>query len=980
MRLTTFCLLLGALLVSCAADPTQDLHFHVQCGGEHVSGQSFQEGGVSFSNIQCRTKESSRTGTFAFKLNPAQQFGPSLQIDSVKKGDVIYASVYRKKGGPGGQLIIASKDKSQYERSAISLEEKVSWELVKCSFVANKDFDFVKVYLWNPTTEDVYFDDLSIDCFRDNEKPVNIAEEDILRIEISKSALDSIEDFRNCALRQEVITSDLKRYFKGTVNLDGKNIPISLRLKGDWVDHLEGEKWSFRVKFKGSNAYQGMKKFSIQDPHTRSFMMEWFAHRLFEKEDVLTTRYQFKVVYINGINKGVYALEEHFDKRLLEYRNRREGPIVKFDESGVWQGHLLQMQEQKDFPKYPYFESAEVLPFSKKKTRRNPVLLNQFLLAQSHMSRFRNLDPILEDYLDVDKMARFIAMCDVMNATHGITWHNQRNYLNPVNTVLEPVAYDCFSGHLMIHYELLGKAALWRSDTEFSSFDALFLNPEFNSNYIYYLKKYASDTYMKDAFKEFEGEIKYYEALLGHEYPMYSFDKDYFLLNQINVKEKVEKYAKLDIPQREIDKKNRYVNSKQNVVFDEVALKVYTLAKDSLSSELKLENYLLSEIEVVGYATKYNKNLILPLQRAIKLDGFVDEADEVLIRFPFQAKSFYYKTSVTGDSLIKAKVSPFPPIEDISILTKESLISSALENENGDFVLKKGSRHVFTKTVYVPRRTNLIVEEGVRIELHNGSRLISYSPVSMLGTQENPIRILGVGERGGAIVLLPQGGSVLLNHVEFIDLTAGNTHSWSLTGGLTIYESSVSLSNCQFINARSEDALNLVRCDFKMDSCAVNQTYSDGFDADFCSGTLSNSSFLRTGNDCIDFSGSEIEIDACKISGSGDKGISGGEHSIIRVRNCSIVSASIAIASKDMSKVTVENTNISSCEYGFAAYRKKAEYGPAQLIVQSAILKDVKSIYLLEKDSKFTIDGREYIGEKQFDIDSMYRQFKTLGL
>ena len=141
----------------------------------------------------------------------------------------------------------------------------------------------------------------------------------MLRIEIPQSALDSIHEFRARALSQEVITSDLKTYFKAAVTIDGAQVPVSLRLKGDWVDHLEGEKWSFRIKFKGSNAYHGMKKFSIQDPHTRSFMMEWFGHKLFEKEDVLTTRYQFKVVYINGVNRGVYALEEHFDKRLLEY-------------------------------------------------------------------------------------------------------------------------------------------------------------------------------------------------------------------------------------------------------------------------------------------------------------------------------------------------------------------------------------------------------------------------------------------------------------------------------------------------------------------------------------------------------------------------------------------------------------------------------------------------------------------------------------
>ncbi|MGY8927818.1 MAG: CotH kinase family protein, partial [Flavobacteriales bacterium] len=87
---------------------------------------------------------------------------------------------------------------------------------------------------------------------------------------------------------------------------------------------------------KGNNAYRGLKSFSIQNPNTRSFMSEWFAHKLFEKEDVLTTKYIFVPVIINGQKMGVYALEEHFDKQLLEARNRREAPIVKFDEEGVW--------------------------------------------------------------------------------------------------------------------------------------------------------------------------------------------------------------------------------------------------------------------------------------------------------------------------------------------------------------------------------------------------------------------------------------------------------------------------------------------------------------------------------------------------------------------------------------------------------------------------------------------------------------------
>ena len=247
---------------------------------------------------------------------------------------------------------------------------------------------------------------------------------------------------------------ELKTYFDGSIKVNGESRPVSLRIKGDWVDHLEGDKWSFRIKLKGSNSYHGMKKFSIQDPSTRSFMMEWFAHRLFEKEDILTTRYQFKLVYINGVNKGVYALEEHFDKRLLEYRNRREGPIVKFDESGIWQARLNQKETGAPFKNYPYLESSEVLPFSKKRTRKNEILLKQFMMAKSHMDRYRNFDENIHEYIDVDKMARFIALCELMNATHGLIWHNQRNYLNPVKACLEPIAYDCFKTDLDIHKEL----------------------------------------------------------------------------------------------------------------------------------------------------------------------------------------------------------------------------------------------------------------------------------------------------------------------------------------------------------------------------------------------------------------------------------------------------------------------------------------------------------------------------------------------
>tara|TARA_B100000524_G_scaffold348196_1_gene251983 strand:+ start:59 stop:3004 length:2946 start_codon:yes stop_codon:yes gene_type:complete len=981
MKLTRTVYFLMVILCSCSTDTELNKHLYVICSAENISGNKFQEGAHYFFNAKCRTDDYSRTGSYGFKLNKAQQYGPSLRIDSIKQGDVVYASVYRRKGSASAKLVIASKDEVQYESNEISLEEKVEWELVKCSFVAKKDYEYVTVYLWNPLKEVAYLDDLSIDCFRQNTKPKGIAEKDILRIEIPQNALDSIIEFRDRALSREVITSDLKTYFRAAVTVDGQQMPVSLRLKGDWVDHLEGEKWSFRIKFKGRNAYHGMKKFSIQDPHTRSFMMEWFGHKLFEKEDILTTRYQFKVVYINGVNRGVYALEEHFDKRLLEYRKRREGPIVKFDENGVWQGYYDQQKYQRGFKKFPYLESAEILPFSKKRTRKNPVLLSQFLLAQSHMSRFRNLDTTFQEYLDLDKMARFIALCDVMNATHGLIWHNQRNYLNPVNGLLEPVAYDCFSGQPSIHYELLGIAPLWREEDDFSSFDALFLNQEFNQLYIKYLKIFSSKDYMEESFQTLEKEIRYYEKLLSHEYPLYYLNKDYFLLNQYNVREKVKKYENQPIVNRNISKKERYINTVQNVVFDEVALKVYTIEADSISGKFQFENYLLSPIEIIGYSTKLNKNLIFPFDQVIELAAFAADADKKTKGFSFKPRRVYFKTRFTGDSLHSVKVSPFPPVVHKSIMNFEnSEISKAFYNEYDEVRFKANGIYNFNKTVYIPTNKKLVIEDGVKLRLSNGARFVCYGPVEMLGIADNPIKIDGIGVKGGGVVMFPNRDSVVMSHVICNNLTDANTNTWALTGGVTIYEGQVSLSNCSFINARSEDALNLIRCNFEINGILVDKTYSDGFDADYCKGKLKNSIFRATGNDCIDFSGSEIDIEACEIFDSGDKGISGGENSILNVRNCSINKASIGIASKDKSVVQVQHTHLENCDFAFAAYRKKAEFGPAQIDVESSTLKNIQNPYLIEQDSEIKHLGKINIGTDIFNIDSMYQSFKKAGL
>ena len=84
--------------------------------------------------------------------------------------------------------------------------------------------------------------------------------------------INNLKLYRNIALKNGVIDKSLKKYVQATISYNGKESLIKLRLKGDWVDHLKSDKWSFRIKVTGDNAFLGLKSFSIQSPHTRSFL------------------------------------------------------------------------------------------------------------------------------------------------------------------------------------------------------------------------------------------------------------------------------------------------------------------------------------------------------------------------------------------------------------------------------------------------------------------------------------------------------------------------------------------------------------------------------------------------------------------------------------------------------------------------------------------------------------------------------------
>ncbi|GAB5417832.1 MAG: CotH kinase family protein [Crocinitomicaceae bacterium] len=941
---------------------------HLFCGAEKVSGDMLVgKDGVEFANAKARSKKRSRTGKYSLRLHKENAYGYGYIIKDVKKGTVITAEVWKNRDAEGGALVVSEFGSNQnYTSSGHFRELEGEWGKVTTMFIAEQDFDSLNVYTYNLAQKPVYFDDFKIGIYRNVSKPKISSGAKVLKIEIPKSAQDSLNNFQRIALEQGVISSDQKEYVKAYVDVNGEKAPVELRLKGDWTDHVETEKVSFRIKMGDGYAFDGLRTFSIQHPQTRSYAMEWFAHQLFEEEGILTTRYEMIPVIINGKNCGVYAMEEHFDKQLLEARKRREGPIMKFDESGIWAVHK-NLKETGDYVGAPVIESAEISVFKKGRTKRTPTLFAQFKEAQSNMEKYRSGADNVEEYMDIESTAKYLALIELTNGKHGLTWHNQRFYFNPITQRLEPIAYDCFMevNLLIKQHELI--ALKEPDDHEFLLTQGILKDKKLLERYEFYLEKYSDPSYLSEMFDKLSGKIKKVEKLLSYEYPNITVSKEHFEFNRTSITQ--------DLPQVKGANLNPNYGGDfgvlpDNFMYEEVALKANLEKYNADSSaQMSLRNFHSHPIEIIGYTVK-GDGIGLIAMDPILLKAY-GSGESKVVRFPVKPRRIHYKAANCGDQIFKCNPEEWPQAK----VKKSKWYDAERDESVADETYTISGKLTLNKGLIIPAYKELVIEPGAEIVLGSGAYFVSHAPVRAEGTEENPIIIRGTSESTQGFVCLSKEDSKL-THVTFDNLGTMHEENWRLTGAVTFYDASVSIDHCTFKNNHCEDGLNTISCNVTMSNSIVENTYSDGYDADFCTGSVTNSTFTNTGNDCIDFSGSEFKIINCTIEDSGDKGISGGESSTLTVVDCTINGAQIAVASKDASKVEVENITIEKSDVAFSVYAKKAEYGPAILSVKSVKKNNAKELKLLEKGSVLNYKGKEYIGTKKFNIDEMYAQFE----
>ena len=105
---------------------------------------------------------------------------------------------------------------------------------------------------------------------------------------------------RQEALERGILIQGPDDFIKAEIRHEDRVIPVKMRLKGDWTDHLYGIKWSFRVHLRNNEQLFGLRRFSIQNPSTRGYQSELLFFELLDRYGVMRPRYEFVNVVING--------------------------------------------------------------------------------------------------------------------------------------------------------------------------------------------------------------------------------------------------------------------------------------------------------------------------------------------------------------------------------------------------------------------------------------------------------------------------------------------------------------------------------------------------------------------------------------------------------------------------------------------------------------------------------------------------------
>lgn len=547
-----------------------------------------------------------------------------------------------------------------------------------------------------------------------------------LKIIISDDDYDFLVERRQVSLDRGIQINKGNKYIDCKLVSNGDTIVGEMRLKGHMTDHLEGEKWSFRVKTE--DEYKEMYRFSLQNPATRSYANEWVYHELLKSEDVIALKYDFIQLELNDKDLGIYAIEEHFGQHIPRDNSRPKGAILRWNPELFWEWRIREYDQNYLDLQDGEYQNSFVEPYDKGVVKKDSALINTYLEGAYLLETFRRGEKVTSEVFDVLKMARFHAVIDLVGGYHSLDWSDVKFFYNSETKLIEPVGYESFSVRETV--SLAGQQAPNNySSNEFDYHTRLFSDPIFFKTYIEELDRICQNEYLANFESEIKEELNKKLGILAHEfaYIKFSFDPYYHNIS------KVRQLLELKKP-------------------------LHAFLENKTDSTLSISVSPVSDfpIEIVGLTIKGGE-MILPDTRLVvpakARDTYAHYFDLNFNHSAAKIKDLILIVKIPGGSEFEVEVLDFPSYRKKEIPKPVVIDNSAIISLNDSTFIFPNRENLLENQLVIGLNQTLLVFPGQQITIEGNGTIYSEGTIQMIGTEDDEIELICNSVEKSAIVL-----------------------------------------------------------------------------------------------------------------------------------------------------------------------------------------------------------------------------------
>ena len=805
-----------------------------------------------------------------------------------------------------------------------------------------------------------------------------------LKIDIRFKNLIELRKIRNEALAINVILSEKKKYFPAKIYFNNKEYRADIKLKGARIDHIYQDKqWSFKVKLKDNKFINGMKEFSITKFSSRQFPDSVFFSSYLKRYNFKTPNFFTFKIKFNGDNWGPMLIEEHYSKSYKETKSLRDIPIMTYSDGSSLE--IISAYESifnKDFPdhveeflglinhKRKILTQAFNLKRYIKKNDINSFNLISFAktiheVSLTDKNKFENN---FEKFLDVDQMALLIAHNLIWGEAHSLGDDNFRIYVDPFNEKIKYIPTD----HMADMVEIGNLNSVIQLLNSFHHFSLLLNNLELRKKYLNYLNLLEQDltyqnqlinniclkyiNYCKNRVK-IENAKKNINFLKEYEFKIFQkskkriFDLSKFSPSQIlSLKKTYNQFDYQDLSVRVFEDGTLeiYNLTPFNIIIEEINIvdDYKKLGKNCNNHNFKIKKKIAKSLNEKFNKISINLNNKFCIMQKVTIKTNSNNARKNISTY-VESSNYKSENYNTNDP---EKILPLFEIKNNEIIVNSGkiIIEEPIVIRNKDFLIKKGVELVFKKKAYI---------------------YISKGNLRIMGTKNYPVTLKSFEDNWGGIYVANSKKS-FINYANIFNTDYFNHKNIMLTGGVNFYNSNIDIFNSNLISSKAEDSINFINSNFNFNSTSISNTFSDGIDSDFSSGKIVQSEFEKIMGDGIDLSGSNILIKNTSLSLIGDKAISIGEKSNVKVQNLNISNSRYGIANKDESKLQGNSIKIlNSTDYDILAFTKKPYYSYSTLKLDDVEYDIKKSLIQTGHQGKI---NNLNLNTQNIDVKSLY--------